>query len=106
MKLLYLDLGGTGGPNPELQMRYNVVCVQSYLEAMQRILTDYFDAFVISDGIQDAGLLSFTSAVHEQDPELPTFVLSNGRSDLISAIDSILPFAPPVPFPPASTMIH
>ena len=106
MKLLYLDLGGNDGPDPELQMRYDVVYVSSYLEAMQRIVADYFHAFLISDGTRDAALLSFTAAVHQEAPELPTFVLSNWGPDLFSALDSIAPFALPISASHENTWIH
>jgi len=106
MKLLYLDLGGSSGASPELRMRYDVVSVESFLEATQRILTDYFDAFVISDDIKGAPVLSFTAFVHQEAPELPTFFLSNCETDLISVLDSVGPFARPIPRHTESTMIH
>ena len=87
-------------------MRYDVVCVESYLEAMRRILTDYFDVFVISDDTKDATLLSFTAVVHQEAPELPTFVLSNWGPDLLSALDSIVPFGQPVLPHRENTLIH
>jgi hypothetical protein len=106
MRLLYLDLGGNAGRDLELQMRYEVVFVSSYPEAMERILADHFDALVISDGREDCAMLSFFAAVHQEAPELPIFSVSNWGLDLFSALDSVMPFAPAVPLHRENTWIQ